>query len=175
MIHGTGIVPDVVVPMSKSEWRKAQMKRLYDEVPESSGGSNAESHVGPSRMCNWERAKEVLKGARILNKAEPERTGSSRDRVGIETSCDESAAAVVGTGGGCWTSVVYSQVPLHQPNGGVVPEIASRSHVEKSVALCARRCVQAFADGARRMASTPRGGVGSMPWQSRTAPVWRVR
>lgn len=51
--------------------------------------------------------------------------------LGIETSCDESAAAVVEDGRKVLSSVVFSQVPLHQPYGGVVPEIASRSHVEK--------------------------------------------
>jgi N6-L-threonylcarbamoyladenine synthase len=51
--------------------------------------------------------------------------------LGIETSCDESAAAVVEDGRRVLSNVVYSQVPLHQPYGGVVPEIASRSHVEK--------------------------------------------
>jgi len=51
--------------------------------------------------------------------------------LGIETSCDETAAAVVCDGRTVLSSVVYSQVPLHQPYGGVVPEIASRSHVEK--------------------------------------------
>ncbi len=51
--------------------------------------------------------------------------------LGIETSCDETAAAVVRGGREVLSSVVYSQVPLHQPYGGVVPEIASRSHVEK--------------------------------------------
>ena len=51
--------------------------------------------------------------------------------LGIETSCDESAAAVVENGRTVLSSVVFSQVPLHQPYGGVVPEIASRSHVEK--------------------------------------------
>ena len=51
--------------------------------------------------------------------------------LGIETSCDESAAAVVENGRRVLSSVIYSQVPLHQPYGGVVPEIASRSHLEK--------------------------------------------
>jgi N6-L-threonylcarbamoyladenine synthase len=51
--------------------------------------------------------------------------------LGIETSCDESAAAVVRDGTVVLSSAVFSQVALHQPYGGVVPEIASRSHVEK--------------------------------------------
>lgn len=51
--------------------------------------------------------------------------------IGIETSCDETAAAVVEDGRKVVTNVVYTQIPLHVPYGGVVPEIASRAHVEK--------------------------------------------
>ncbi|MBA2750873.1 MAG: tRNA (adenosine(37)-N6)-threonylcarbamoyltransferase complex transferase subunit TsaD, partial [Actinobacteria bacterium] len=53
------------------------------------------------------------------------------DRIlGIETSCDETAAAVVLDGHNVMSSVVSSQVDLHATFGGVVPEIASRAHVE---------------------------------------------
>ncbi len=51
--------------------------------------------------------------------------------LGIETSCDETAAAVVRDGRTVLSNVVYTQIPLHVPYGGVVPEIASRAHVEK--------------------------------------------
>lgn len=51
--------------------------------------------------------------------------------LGIETSCDETAAAVVKDGRTVLSNVVYTQIPLHKPYGGVVPEIASRAHVEK--------------------------------------------
>lgn len=51
--------------------------------------------------------------------------------LGIETSCDETAAAVVKDGREVISNVVYTQIPLHVPYGGVVPEIASRAHVEK--------------------------------------------
>ena len=51
--------------------------------------------------------------------------------LGIETSCDETAAAVVRDGREVLANVVYTQIPLHQPYGGVVPEIASRAHIEK--------------------------------------------
>ena len=51
--------------------------------------------------------------------------------LGIETSCDETAAAVVRGRREVLASVVFSQVPLHRPYGGVVPELASRSHIEK--------------------------------------------
>jgi N6-L-threonylcarbamoyladenine synthase len=50
--------------------------------------------------------------------------------LGIETSCDETAAAVVADGRTVWSSVVSSQVDLHARFGGVVPEVASRAHVE---------------------------------------------
>ena len=51
--------------------------------------------------------------------------------LGIETSCDETACALVRDGRNVLSSVVYTQIPLHQPYGGVVPEVASRAHVEK--------------------------------------------
>lgn len=51
--------------------------------------------------------------------------------LGIETSCDETACAIVQDGRRVLSSVVYTQIPLHQPWGGVVPEVASRAHVEK--------------------------------------------
>lgn len=50
--------------------------------------------------------------------------------LGIESSCDETAAALVEDGCQILTSIVASQVKLHGPYGGVVPEIASRKHVE---------------------------------------------
>jgi len=51
--------------------------------------------------------------------------------LGIETSCDETAAAVVADGKVVKSSVVASQAKLHEKYGGVVPEIASRAHIEK--------------------------------------------
>jgi N6-L-threonylcarbamoyladenine synthase len=53
--------------------------------------------------------------------------------LGIETSCDETAAAVVSDGETILSNVVWSQVATHHPYGGVVPELASRKHVEKIV------------------------------------------
>ena len=51
--------------------------------------------------------------------------------LGIETSCDETAAAVVRNGREVLSNVIYSQIDLHTLYGGVVPEIASRKHIEK--------------------------------------------
>lgn len=51
--------------------------------------------------------------------------------LGIESSCDETAAAVVEDGRKVLSTVVASQVKVHHPYGGVVPELASRAHIEK--------------------------------------------
>ncbi|MBU2597003.1 MAG: tRNA (adenosine(37)-N6)-threonylcarbamoyltransferase complex transferase subunit TsaD, partial [Planctomycetes bacterium] len=51
--------------------------------------------------------------------------------LGIETSCDETAAAIVRNGSEVLSDVVSSQIEIHQKYGGVVPEIASRAHIEK--------------------------------------------
>jgi len=53
--------------------------------------------------------------------------------LGIETSCDETAAAVVEDGTRVLSSVIFSQIPLHVRTGGVVPEVAAREHVVKIV------------------------------------------
>ena len=53
--------------------------------------------------------------------------------LGIESSCDETAAAVVGDGRRILSSVVASQVDIHRKYGGVVPELASREHLRQIV------------------------------------------
>lgn len=58
--------------------------------------------------------------------------------LGIETSCDDTSAAVVADGTRVISSVVSSQTGAHSPHGGVVPEIASRRHVEALPAIIAR-------------------------------------
>jgi len=50
--------------------------------------------------------------------------------LGIETSCDETAAAIVSDGRQVLSNIIASQTKLHAPFGGVVPEIAARSHIE---------------------------------------------
>lgn len=51
--------------------------------------------------------------------------------LGIESSCDETAAAVIKDGNVILSSVISSQIELHKPFGGVVPELAAREHLEK--------------------------------------------
>src|ERR1700756_1699087 len=53
--------------------------------------------------------------------------------LGIESSCDETAAAVVRSGEEVISNVVASQIATHQPYGGVVPELASREHLRAIV------------------------------------------
>ena len=55
--------------------------------------------------------------------------------LGIESSCDECAAAVVSGGREIRSNVIYSQIAEHRPYGGVVPEIASRRHIETIVSV----------------------------------------
>ncbi len=67
--------------------------------------------------------------------------------LGIETSCDETAAAVVSNGDTVVSSVVSSQVDLHARYGGVVPEIASRAHVELLTPAVAQALVESGIEG----------------------------
>jgi N6-L-threonylcarbamoyladenine synthase len=63
--------------------------------------------------------------------------------LGIETSCDETAAAVVCNGRQILSSVVSSQIDMHSRFGGVVPEIASRAHAELLTPISAQAMVEA--------------------------------
>lgn len=53
--------------------------------------------------------------------------------LGIETSCDETAASVTRNGREVLSNVIYTQIALHEVYGGVVPEIASRKHIDKII------------------------------------------
>ena len=69
--------------------------------------------------------------------------------LAIETSCDETAAAVVEDGRRVLSNVVSTQIAVHAPYGGVVPEIASRHHIENACPVIERSMAEAglaFAD-----------------------------
>ena len=66
--------------------------------------------------------------------------------LALESSCDESAAAVFEGGRGLLAHEVFSQVDLHQIYGGVVPELASRDHVQRLLPIVDRVLKQAGAD-----------------------------
>lgn len=75
-----------------------------------------------------------------------ERTESPREAgltLGIESSCDETAAAIVTPSGEVLSSVIHSQVELHAPHGGIVPELASRDHARNIIDVVDTALVQA--------------------------------
>ena len=55
--------------------------------------------------------------------------------LGIETSCDETAVAITDRDAGLLGQLIHSQIDLHQQYGGVVPELASRDHIQKLLPL----------------------------------------
>ena len=89
--------------------------------------------------------------------------GPCRDRpqliLGIETSCDETAAALVDDEGRIHSSVVSSQAHLHARFGGVVPEVASRRHLE----LVAPVVREAIAEAGATLGDLDRVGVTQGP------------
>lgn len=75
--------------------------------------------------------------------------------LAIESSCDETAAAVIQGDGELLSDVVASQVDFHARFGGVVPEIASRKHIEAICGVC---------DEALEVAGAQQGMSGALPW-----------
>jgi N6-L-threonylcarbamoyladenine synthase len=63
--------------------------------------------------------------------------------LGIESSCDETAAGIVADGAKILSSVVASQIPTHEKYGGVVPELASREHLRKIAPVVDEACRRA--------------------------------
>jgi tRNA N6-adenosine threonylcarbamoyltransferase len=63
--------------------------------------------------------------------------------LGIESSCDETGAAVVRSGEEILSNVVASQIPTHQPYGGVVPELASREHLRAIIPVLRQALAEA--------------------------------
>ena len=63
--------------------------------------------------------------------------------LGIESSCDESAAAIYDSERGLLAHALHSQVALHADYGGVVPELASRDHIRKTLPLIERVIAEA--------------------------------
>jgi N6-L-threonylcarbamoyladenine synthase len=99
--------------------------------------------------------------------------------LAIETSCDETAAAVVEDGRNVLSSVVSSQVDLHARFGGVVPEIASRAHVEVLNPVIAEALVEAGVERPDAVAATVGPGlIGALLVGVSTAKalalVWKV-
>ncbi|MDO5015686.1 MAG: tRNA (adenosine(37)-N6)-threonylcarbamoyltransferase complex transferase subunit TsaD [Eubacteriales bacterium] len=85
--------------------------------------------------------------------------------LGIESSCDETAAAVVRDGRKLCSNIIRSSAPIHEKYGGVVPEIASRSHLEAIVPVVAEALSEAgisFSDLSAVGVCTGPGLLGSL-------------
>ncbi len=61
--------------------------------------------------------------------------------LGIESSCDETAVAVIKNGREILSNIIDTQIPIHEKYGGVVPEIASRNHIE-AISRVANKAIQ---------------------------------
>ncbi len=105
---------------------------------------------GGAREPNWAieapRSETERGGAREGGGASPKTVRGAREGggaspiliLGIETSCDETAAAVVDGDGEILADEVLSQLSEHEPFGGIVPEVAARAHLEQIDRLVAR-------------------------------------
>lgn len=92
-------------------------------------------------QCNHEKGSPgVLTSQRITELTKRE-AGLATRILGIESSCDETAAAVVADGVKILSSVVASQVDVHRKYGGVVPELASREHL-RQIAPVVREAIE---------------------------------
>jgi len=87
-------------------------------------------------------------------------TGPGQLVLGIETSCDETAAGVVAGGRQTISSVVSSQVELHAGFGGVVPEIAGRAHLERIVPVVRAALADAGVEDPRRQLAAVAATIG---------------
>ena len=97
------------------------------------------------------------RAASIVISVTPAPVGAATAVLGIETSCDETAAAVVAGGREVYSSVVTSQIDLHRAFGGVVPEIAGRAHLQ----LLPAAVSQALADAEIDAPSQPPDAVAA--------------
>ena len=84
--------------------------------------------------------------------------------LGIETSCDETGVALYDTERGLLADALYSQVEIHAEYGGVVPELASRDHVRKTLPLIDQVLTEGVLSGAI-----------STAWRTRRGRAWSGR
>ena len=90
--------------------------------------------------------------------------------LGIESSCDETAAAVVQSDGLVLSDVVKSQVAVHAPYGGVVPEIAARDHLRAAVPVVEK----ALADAGLKLADVDGIAVTARPDAQPRKQNWQL-
>ena len=92
--------------------------------------------------------------------------------LAIETSCDETAAAVVTDAATVRSNVVWSQIAVHQPFGGVVPELAARAHIEAIIPVTktALELANLGWDGIDAIAVTNRPDSQARCWSGSISP-----
>src|SRR5579862_2226825 len=95
------------------------------------------------QVCPAEEMKSSCANMDLLNER---KTIMSVRILGIESSCDETAAAVVADGQEILSSIVASQLDIHRKYGGVVPELASREHLRQIVPVVREALLQAGLD-----------------------------
>ena len=96
------------------------------------------STVGSRKHYYSDTGEDALVMTRPVGTAEPADAGPHEPAgpvLAIESSCDDSAAAVLSSAGEVLSNVVHSQDSIHERYGGVVPEVASRAHVERMTAV----------------------------------------
>ena len=94
--------------------------------------------------------------------------------LGIETSCDETGVALFCTERGLLAHQVYSQVALHAAYGGVVPELASRDHVRKTLPLVRAVLREAQVDKCWWVQRSAAVWLGRWECQRLPSTTWRV-
>ena len=80
--------------------------------------------------------------------------------LGIETSCDETAAAIISDDGQILANQISSQISVHQRHGGVVPEIAARAHIDRIEGVIAEALAEANTDTSQLSAIAATAGPG---------------
>ena len=126
---------------------------------------NAQGPSGPSERGVQGPSGPSERG--VQGPSGPSERGQGQLVLGVETSCDETAAAVVEDGRRTRSSVVSSQVELHAEFGGVVPEIAGRAHLARIVPVVRAALAEAGIDQPARQlaavaATTGPGLVGAL-------------
>ena len=147
---------------------------LVDSVPDGTHRRSFGRHTPAHVRCLALR-HHVYRRSRITplaGKPQEDLNDHQMRILAIETSCDETAAAVIEDGHRVLSNVVATQIELHRRFGGVFPEVASRQHVLSDPARDrpgAARCRRQPPVGARRHCRHARAGAGRQPagWRQR--------
>lgn len=88
--------------------------------------------------------------------------------LGIETSCDETGVAIYDSEKGLIADQLYTQIAVHADYGGVVPELASRDHIRKTLPLIKEALKQA------KLTAQDIDGIAYTAWTSWSSARWLI-